>query len=134
MIRSEFKLGEHKIPMYMGYRLAQNEMSELGINVLNLFSENSNVIQTIMLDDQTMLKVWFFYVDEHLGVKYDEALQLLDETPGGLEPFKQAFWEMVVGFTGPAVRPLAKQAWDQVRQQLKKNLRTLSSDSLDESE
>lgn len=138
MIRNKIKVGspgaEQEIPIFLGWRLAQGKLSELGVNVLNIFTAENNAIQTIMLDDNTMLKVWYFYVNEELGLKYEEALDLLDETPGGLEPFKQAFWELVVGFTNPVARQAAKELWDKAKLQLKKNLKNLSLDSSEESE
>lgn len=134
MIRSSFQLKDQKVNMYLGYGLAQGKLSELGVDVLNLFGKDSTTIQTVMLDDKTMLKVWYYYVKEELGLGYEEAVELLDETQGGLEPFKKAFWDMVVGFTSPSARHLADQMWTQAKLQLKKNLRDLSSASSEESE
>lgn len=143
MITSKFQHGKDTIPMSLGYHLAHTKLLDLGIDVLAITRDNL-AIQTIMLDDSTMLKVWYFYVKEASdeGViesqTFEEALQILDQAPKGLEPFRKAFWDMVVGFMPTALQPTLREMWKQAEKQLKsaveKNSITSTSPSQPESE
>lgn len=123
--------------MSLGYVLAHGAIFDRGLDVLSITKDNS-VIQTIMLDDSTMLKVWYYYVEKETGQSFDEALEVLDENPKGLEPFRKAFWEMVVGFMPTALQPTLKGMWREAEKQLKnaqeKMSTTSTSPSLPEAE
>ncbi len=134
MINSSFKHGKDTIPMKLGYHLAHTKLFDLGIDVLAITKDNL-AIQTIMLDDSTMLKVWYYYIQEAAsdGViesqTFEEALEILDEAPKGLEPFRKAFWEMVVGFMPTALQPTLKEMWKQAEKQLKSAVEKISTTS-----
>lgn len=138
MITGKFKYDTKTIQMELGYKIAHTTLMDLGLDVLSVLKENNTVIQTIMLDDSLMLKVWYYYVKEATGDSWEDALDALDKTPDGLETFKKAFWDMVVGFTSPSMQDALKKMWKEVQREIKerveKNLSTLSSASLVEQE
>ena len=105
--------------MYLGYGLAHGKLFDLGVDVLSIM-KNGEAISTIMLDDSTMLKVWFFYLNE-AGIEddFDHALDVLDESPQGLAPFRKAFWDMVVGFSPTQLQPALRNMWREAEKQLK---------------
>lgn len=131
MITKKFKFGKQEVTMYLGYRFAYNKLSDLGIDVFKVL-EDGTTIANIMVNDALMIKVWFHYLSEalHAGelsseyaddfqnLNTDKCLDELDTMPGGLEPFKKAFWDMVVGFSPAQVRPTLQLQWDKVRKQL----------------
>jgi hypothetical protein len=129
MVTGNFKHGKHTIPMTLGYVLAHGKLFDLGLDILSMTKDNS-VIQTIMLDDSVMLKVWFYYIQQHdETATFDEALEILDESPKGLEPFRKAFWELVVGFMPTALQPTLRELWRQAEKQLKNAPEKMSTTS-----
>jgi hypothetical protein len=91
--------------------------------------EGNTVIPTIMLDDATMLKVWYHYIKDATNQTFEEALEILDENPKGLETFRKAFWEMVVGFSPIAVQDALRSTWKQAEKQLKNAVEKTSTSS-----
>lgn len=115
--------------MQLGYSLAHGKLFDLGIDVLSIMKEGNTVIPTIMLDDATMLKVWYYYIKESTNQSFEDALEVLDENPKGLEPFRKAFWEMVVGFMPSAVQDALRSTWKQAEKQLKNAIEKTSTSS-----
>lgn len=144
MITSEFKYGNQKVPMHLGYVVAHGALADRGLDVLSMVKHADQIVQTIMIDDSTMLKVWFYYlgeagiVDPNVPGSFDEALETLDQNPQGLEPFRKAFWEMVVGFSPSKLQQALRAMWKEAENQLKtageKNSITSTSLSQPESE
>jgi len=120
-VKSKFKYGNQEVEMQLGYGLAYGKLFDLGLDILSVM-KNGEVISTIMMDDSTMLKVWFYYLTE-AGViepdNFSEALDVLDEMPQGLAPFKKAFWDMVVGFSPTQAQPALREMWKAAEKQLK---------------
>jgi hypothetical protein len=128
MQTATFKYGNKTIKMELGYLLATTTISDLGVDVLSVMKDPI-VIQTIMLDDSVMLKIWYYYVKEETGDDWKDALGILDQTPGGLKQFKDAFWDMVVGFSPHAVQEAMKDNWKRIQKELKKSVETNSNSS-----
>jgi hypothetical protein len=129
MVTGSFKHGKDTIPMSLGYVLAHSKLFDLGLDILSMTKDNS-VIQTIMLDDSVMLKVWFYYIQQHdPDASFEDALEVLDESPKGLEPFRKAFWELVVGFMPTALQPTLRELWKQAEKQLKNAPEKMSTTS-----
>lgn len=106
--------------MSLGYVLAHGKLFDLGLDILSIMKDNNTIVPTIMFDDSTMLKIWFFYIKEQDStISWEEALQFLDETPGGLEPFKKAFWDLVVSFFPITLQPTLRKGWKEVEKQIK---------------
>lgn len=130
----KFKHGSDTIPMTLGYVLAHGKLFDLGLDILSITKDNS-VIQIILLDDATMLKVWYYYIKEagENGLispqTFEEALEILDEEPKGLEPFRNAFWELVVGFMPTTLQPTLRELWKQSLKQLKSVPEKMSTSS-----
>ena len=129
MITGKFAHGTHSVPMTLGYVLAHGAIFDRGLDILSITKDNS-VIQIIMLDDSTMLKVWYYYVEQATGQSFDEALEILDENPKGLEPFRKAFWELVVGFMPTALQPTLKGMWREAEKQLRNAQEKTSTTSI----
>lgn len=140
MIKSSFKHGNVDVPMQLGYAIAMGPINDRGLNILNMMNEGNVVIGTIMLDDATMLKVWWYYLEEamkdsHIDTQtFQEALETLDENPKGLEPFRKAFWKMVVGFSPTSLQPNLEQMWKEAEKQLRTASITSTSASQPDSE
>ena len=85
-----------------------------------------------------LLKVCYFYVNEDSATDWLDFLDTLDETPGGLQQFKDIFWELVLGFLPPQATPALKAMRKFVEKQLKdpgiKMLEDSSSESSVDSE
>jgi len=129
MVNGSFKHGKDTVPMSLGYVLAHGKLFDLGLDILSMTKDNS-VIQTIMLDDSVMLKVWFYYIQQQdPDASFEEALEILDESPKGLEPFRKSFWELVVGFMPTALQPTLKEMWRQAEKQLKNAPEKMSTTS-----
>ena len=140
MIKSKFKYGTEYVNMELGWLLVNTKLSDLGLEVLNLLDNNAAGLTQLLYNDVLMLKVFYFYVTEERGESetWEKALETLDKTEGGLEQFKNAFFDMVVGFSPPTVQPALRT----VRKELEKRLKdpkslisnTSSSASSEESE
>lgn len=129
MISGKFKYGNETITMELGYKLALGKLTDLGLDILSMLEANNPTIQTIMLNDTIMLKVWYHFVNEANAEKWEDALEVLDKQEGGLEPFKKAFWDLVVGFSPPSVQPVLRKAWKHVQKEIQNVDAKLSSSS-----
>ena len=124
MVTGTFKHGKHSVPIQLGYVLAHGKLFDLGLDVLSIMKDNT-IVPTIMLDDSLMLKIWWYYITEAIkdgkidDHTFEEALEILDEQPKGLEHFRKAFWELVVGFSSTQLQPILKQMWKEVEKQTK---------------
>lgn len=127
MISGKFKYGNQEITMNLGYLFANTKLADFGLDILTIFQDGNNVVPTIMLDDATMLKVWYHYVKEATGDDWETSLETLDRTPGGLSQFKKAFWDMVVGFSDPSGRGLLEQMWTEAKKRLKASVEQTST-------
>jgi len=130
MNTGHFYLSGQKIPMQLGYRMAMNTLPEMGLDILKLANiqeqeDAQEIYFKLILDDVTLLKVWYYYISEAAkdGIiaptTFDEALELLDESEAGLEPFRKAFWDLVVGFLPIALRPALKETKSLIERKLK---------------
>lgn len=136
--KGKFQYGTRSIPMEMGFVLANGKMEDLGLDVLSVLSDGGVTLQKILLDDKTMLKVWYYYVHEETRDDWETALAILDETPNGLEDFRDAFYKLVVNFSPLQTRKLLGEMWEQIKKRMKdsRSIKSLlsSSDLLEESE
>lgn len=136
--KGTFEYGSEKIPMRLTYSLATGKLEDLGIDVLGVLSDGGRTLQTILLDDKTLIKVWFHFVQEETGDDWETAIEKLDEQEGGLNKFREDFFQLIVNFSAPPVRKVLVQAWEQAKIQLKdqKKLKSLllSQELLDGSE
>lgn len=128
MQTATFKYGNKNLKMELGYLLATTTLSDLGVDILSVMKDPV-VTQTIMLDDSIMLKVWYYYVKEETGDDWKDALNILDQTVGGLKQFKDAFWDMVVGFSPPAIQEPMRENWKRIQKELKKSVDQNSNSS-----
>lgn len=122
MIKSKFKYGTRDVEMFLGFKVAHGKLSDLGLDILQVVVDPERVIPQIMFNDSLMLKVWFFYLVE-AGVEtmdsFESALEILDEDPRGLEPFRKAFWDMVVGFQPTPLHPTLRLMWKEAEKRYK---------------
>lgn len=136
--RGNFDYGNQKVPMEMGWVLANTKMEDLGLDIIGILSDNFATLQTMLLDNKTMLRVWYYYVHEHTNDDWETALETLDNTQGGLENFKEEFFRLVVSFTGSGARKLLVEAWEQAKKEMRDSRRIKSmissSNSSDEQE
>lgn len=136
--RGKFKYGSTTIPMELTWSFATGKLEDLGIDVLSILSDGGVTMQKILLDDRTMLKVWYHYVKEHTQDEWETAIETLDQTDGGLEKFRDEFLTMVVNFSPLQARKMLSQMLEKVKHDMKdsRKLKSLlsSSDSLDDFE
>jgi hypothetical protein len=128
-----FKYNNITIPVTFGYKEVMGDFKKMGLNLLKLF-EDQSVMTSIFMNDELMLEVWFHYVKNY-ATSMDEAVEHL--TPQQMHVFKEAFWQAVVNFTAPQMRPTLialKAELDQVLKSPAKNLRSSSFDSSEEQE
>lgn len=133
--KGKFKYGDIQIPMELGWVLAHGKLQELGINVLGILSDGGKTIQTILLDDQIMIQVWYYYVHQHTNDSWEDALEVLDEGEGGLHEFRENFYKLVVSFSPSLSRDLLTEMWDKIKRDMKNSRKVksiLSSSDLSE--
>jgi len=130
-VKSTFRYGTDKVPMELGYAFATGKLEDLGIDVLSILSDGGATMQKILLDDRAMLKVWYHYVKEYNGDDWETAIEVLDNTQGGLEDFRESFYQLVVNFSPPQARKLLAQMWEKVKNDMRdsKRLKSLLSSS-----
>lgn len=130
-----FRYRETEVPVEITWKDALGKLDDLGVDVLSILDENNTVIQTIMLNNKVMVKVWYYYVHLETADDFETALEYL--TSEDLERFKDKFWEAVVLFSPPLVRGQLQEIWREAKKQLRsqgrKSMNT-SSDSLPEQE
>ena len=117
-VKGSFKYGDQSIKMEMGYGLATGKMEDLGIDILGIISDGGVTIKTILLDDRTLLKIWYHYVNEQTDDSFDKAIEILDETEGGLENFRDEFYKLVINFSPPQAREYLRETWKQIKKEM----------------
>lgn len=119
MAEFSFKFRERTIPIKLTYKEAYTDLPRLGLPILDMFEEGSTVVQDIMLNDKTMLKVWHFFINREVGGagELEEILEYLE--PEQMQKFKEVFWDATVNFMPSQVRDTLKEAWKQVQKMLK---------------
>ena len=132
-IPPSFKFNDVDIPVNFGYKEVVSDFKKMGLDLFGLF-EGQEVLMTILANDRVMLQVWLFYVKPYCS---DEDAAIAQLRPHEMHKFKEAFWQQVVNFTQPQMRPLLVAMWKQVKERLdspEEILRSLSSDSSEEQE
>ena len=117
--KGKFKYGNESVQMELTWSFATGKLEDLGIDVLSILSDGGATMNRILLDDRTMLKVWYHYVNEYTNDDWDKAIETLDETQGGLEQFRDEFLSMVVNFSPAPARKLLSQMIQKVKEDMK---------------
>jgi len=121
------------IPIRITYKQAMFDFKDMGLNLLSIFKDEKTIM-TIMADDEIMVNVWYSYIKDYTS-SFEKAVEKL--TPEDMHKFKEVFWDEVINFTAPPMRPILVTMMDQVREALSsapKNLKEAYSKSLDEQE
>lgn len=131
---SKFKFkGSIEIPLKITYKNAMYDFKELGLNILNIFGENSSAVQTIMTDDEVMVKIWYFYIKKHHAGELESALEHL--SPEEMNVFRELFWNEVINFMPPLTRPSLTLFMEKMKEEMsspEKRLEQAYSESLQE--
>jgi len=92
-----------KINIVITFRDAINIYPKRGLPILNILSDNNaqETLQTVMLNDQKMLDLWYYYLQEN-NIDEDKALDEL--TRENFMEFKKEVWEAIVNFSEPQMR------------------------------
>jgi hypothetical protein len=108
------------IPLGKAYFLK----TEFGINLLNLF-EGDNLdafLQTIALNDEKMIDIWWHYI----GEKYSDRETAVDKlSRDDLTKFKEAFWDAVINFSDKNAQSILISVKKQLPELLKRQAENL---------
>lgn len=137
-VKGKFAYGNSSVPMEIGWVFACGKLEDLGYDILSILSDGGATMQKILLDDRSLLKIWYHFVHEHTNDDWDTAIETLDQTNNGLENFREEFYKLVVSFSPPQAREILGEMWKKAKRDMKDSRRLKSmlssSDSLDELE
>jgi hypothetical protein len=102
------------VPIRITYKQAMFDFKDLGLNLLAIF-QDGQTIATIMSNDEVMVHIWYEYVKPYTST-FENAIEAL--TPEDMHKFKEVFWEEVINFTAPPMRPILVAMMEQVREAL----------------
>jgi hypothetical protein len=103
-----------------------------------LVDENiTKTLGTILTDELSMLRLWYYYVKDHYTESFEDLIEDLE--PSDFKSFKETLWNAIVNFTDPQLRPALIKGREEVERQLAKTLKNLkfkeqSSDTVEEQE
>lgn len=132
---SKIKFKDSEVSIKITYKQAMYDFKELGLNLLNIFDDGNSAVQTIMMDDQVMVHVWYHYIKKHHAGNLEEALEYL--TPEDMNDFREKFWNEVINFMPPLTRPALNMFMEKMKEEMsspEKRLEGLFSESLEEQE
>jgi len=129
-ISPSFKYNGTEISIEFGYKEVMGEFKKKGLDLFALF-EGDETIMTIMANDRVMLQIWYHYVSPYAQ---SEEAAIENLKPHELHSFKEAFWQQVINFTQPQMRPLAVEMWKKLKERLKSPEKILKDSSSDSSE
>ncbi len=113
---SKIRFKESDIPIKISYKQAMYDFKDMGLNLLAIFGEESSAVQTIMLDDEIMVQVWFSYVKKHHAGTLESALEEL--TPELMNDFREKFWNEVINFMPPLTRPSLNLFMEKMKEEM----------------
>lgn len=111
---SSIKFKGAEIPIKITYKSAWYDLPELGIDILNIF-EDDKTVSNILINDRVMVNVLFYYVKGHCST-IESALEEL--TPEIMNEFREVFWNEVVNFTNPQMRPSLQEYMSMIKKEL----------------
>jgi hypothetical protein len=133
MAVKKIKFKGNEIPIRISWKDAMFTFKDMGLNLLKLF-EDGSALYTIMADDEVMVELWYHYVSKHTTT-LESAIEDVDED--FMHEFKEAFWEAVLDFTNPQMRPMLLENRKLIMQELAspgESLKKRYSESLQELE
>jgi hypothetical protein len=138
-MQHSFTFKGSKIPLEVNFGKAFKVFPEYGLHILGLLVDENitKTLSTILTDDLSMLKLWFYYVKDHHTESFENLIDDL-EAPD-FKSFKDTLWTAIVNFTDPQLRPALIKGREEVERQLAKTLKNLklkeqSSDTVEEQE
>jgi len=129
-----YKYRGQVVPIKITYGSAWTTLKDKGVDVLSIFDDGNDVIQTIMLNDRVMLDIRFHYLKE-AGLEDDFFNSIEDLTGNEMQKFKEAFWDEVVNFSPAPARDTLMDFWKEAKKRLKSqraSSENMSSDSQEE--
>ena len=130
MVRS-IKYRGADVPIRITYKAAMFDLKDLGMNILGIF-EDHTAITNMLINDEVMVKVWYYFVSPHASSLENAVEDLTSEL---MNEFREVFWEEVLNFTNPQMRPALREFMKMIKEELaspESNLRKALSDSLEE--
>lgn len=118
-----------EIEIEITYKKAMFEFKKLGVNLLNIFEDESTMV-TILTNDEVMLNIWYHYTSPYCE-SFEKAIG--DITPEMLNDFRNKFWSEVVNFTNPSMRKALMEFKKMILKELQSvdvKLKEVSSKSL----
>jgi hypothetical protein len=116
-------------PIVINWTRAYNDLpSRFEIDILSLFVNDTETEQTalrILVDDNLLLKVCWYFLEPQVNYTWEKFLTLLDDEPEAIENFREVFWGAIVNFSSPQKRGVLVELWNI----LKKRLKQLSLES-----
>jgi len=130
---STVKFNGIDIPIKITYKSAWFELPELGIDILNIF-DGEKTIMNILTNEKVMVELFYYYAKGHCST-IDDMLEKL--TPEVMGEFREVFWNEVVNFTNPQMRPALQETMTMLKKHLaspEKILELASLESLERPE
>ena len=121
------------IPIKISYKAAWFDLPDLGIDILDIFKDQSTMM-AILTNDRVMIPVLYYFCDKHCST-LENAIENL--TPSVMEEFREAFWNEVINFTSPQMRPALQETMKMLKTELaspEERLKRALSESLEEPE
>lgn len=127
-----FKFQNRDYQVKIGWFQAVDEFpATFDLHLADLVSDgvkSQDTINTLMLNDNIIIKLMWHYLKPHLDIDWIEFLKKVDTKE--VHDFRTVFWESVLDFSGPLKVNLLKQAWAEMRKELKEvTLEQLASKS-----
>lgn len=125
----KFKFLNNEYPLVINWFQAVDEFPGLfDLHIADLVSDgvkSQDTVNTIMLNDNTIIKLMWHYLKPHVEFEFVDFLKKLPNED--FHAFRNTFWETVLDFSGPLKVNLLKQIWTEQ----KKELQELTLEKLD---
>ena len=111
---STVKFNGVDIPIKITYKSAWFDLPELGIDILNIF-DGEKTIMNILTSEKVMVEVFYYFAKNHCST-IENMLENL--TPETMNEFREVFWNEVVNFTNPQMRPALQKTVEMIKKEL----------------
>ena len=130
---SVLKFNGSEIPIEITYKSAWFELPELGIDLLTIF-DGEKTLMNILTNEKVMIEVLYHFSKKHFSTLENMIDKL---TPEVMHDFREVFWDEVVNFTNPQMRPALQETMTMLKKHLaspEKILELASLESLERPE
>lgn len=115
-----FTLGNKQYPVEIIFQEAYGPLKkDFKLNIFNMFSENDNTPRQLLLDDEYVLDLMWYFVKKEQHIQTKENMIAKITSMDVVDEFREELWAGVVNFSSHLKRPMLMEAWKVMKKEIK---------------